>query len=210
MSIVRDALIDAGMETPMKKGEIDDELKKLYIEENIKNIMEILGLDLSDDSLCDTPKRVARMYVDEIFSGLDYKNFPKITTVDNKMKVDCMVIEKDITLHSTCEHHLVTIAGNCHIAYIPKEKVIGLSKMNRLVKFFSQRPQIQERLTNQIMVAMKALLETDDVMVMVNAKHYCVASRGIMDSASSTTTTALSGVFMDNPSARAEFLESVK
>ena len=121
-----------------------------------------------------------------------------------------MVVEKDITLHSTCEHHFVTIAGHCHIAYIPKDRVIGLSKMNRLVQFFAQRPQVQERLTQQIMIAMKTLLDTDDVMVMIKAKHYCVAARGIRDSASSTITTSISGGFKTDPTARAEFLEAIK
>jgi len=208
--IVLKALKNAGMETPMVETGLTDTEKRQIIEPLMVSIMQTLGLDLTDDSLIDTPKRVAKMYVNEVFSGLNYDNFPKIATVENKMNVNCMVIERDISLHSTCEHHLVTIAGHCHIAYIPKDKIIGLSKMNRLVQFFSQRPQIQERLTNQIMVAMKSLLDTEDVIVMVHAKHYCVASRGIKDASSSTVTTAVSGVFMDNHSARQEFLGSIK
>lgn len=203
------ALVDAGMETPMNDNALTPVVQKEEIKYYVTQIMETLGLDLTDDSLQDTPERVAKMYINEIFSGLNYDNFPKITVIENKMGVECMVIEKNISLHSTCEHHLVTIAGHCHIGYIPKDKVIGLSKMNRLVQFFAQRPQVQERLTNQIMVAMKALLDTDDVMVMIDAKHYCVASRGIRDTASSTVTTAISGVFCDID-ARQEFIGSLK
>lgn len=208
--LIKKELTIKGFETPFIEGNLTSEQKKGEIERCFSQIMSVLGLDLNDDSLKDTPKRVAKMFVDEIFCGLDYANFPKITTIENKMGVDCMVIEKDITLHSTCEHHFVTIAGKCHIGYIPKNKVIGLSKMNRIVQFFSQRPQVQERLTNQIMHTMKTLLETDDVIVMIKAKHYCVAARGIKDAASSTVTTALSGVFLEDAQARSEFMGSIK
>ncbi len=208
--MVIEALQEAGMETPMFETFIQREEKKDRIKLLFAQIMDVIGLNLLDDSLKGTPARLAKMYVDEIFSGLDYDNFPKITTIENKMGVDCMVVERDITLHSTCEHHFVTIAGHCHIAYIPKDTVIGLSKMNRLVQFFSQRPQVQERLTQQIMIAMKTLLGTEDVMVMIKAKHYCVASRGIRDTASSTVTTAISGEFKTDPQARTEFLEAIK
>ncbi|MEN8779301.1 MAG: GTP cyclohydrolase I FolE, partial [Glaciecola sp.] len=163
------------------------------------------GLDLTDDSLCDTPKRIAKMYVNEIFSGLDYTKFPKITQIENKMKIDQPVIVSDVSLTSTCEHHFVTIDGTASVAYIPKQTVIGLSKINRLVSFFAQRPQVQERLTQQIMVALQALTGTQDVAVSINATHYCVKARGIRDSNSYTKTSALGGVFNSNPDLRKEF-----
>ena len=157
-------------------------------------IMQLLNLDLSDDSLAETPHRIAKMYVDEIFSGLDYANFPKITVIENKMKVDEMVTVRDITLTSTCEHHFVTIDGKATVAYIPKDSVIGLSKINRIVQFFSQRPQVQERLTQQILVALQTLLGTNNVAVSIDAVHYCVKARGIRDATSATTTTSLGAV----------------
>ena len=172
----------------------------------MKAIMEILGLDLTDDSLVRTPYRIAKMYVDEIFSGLDYVNFPKITVIENKMKVDEMVKVKDITLTSTCEHHFATIDGYAKVAYLPRNKIIGLSKINRIVQFFAKRPQVQERLTQQILVALQALLETQDVAVTITATHYCVKSRGIQDAKSKTTTTSLGGYFKFNPASRHEFL----
>ena len=149
------------------------------------------------------------MYVDEIFSCLDYAKFPKITVIDNKMGCDEMVKVKNISLTSTCEHHLVTIDGSCTVAYLPKNNIIGLSKINRIVRFFSQRPQVQERLTKQILVALQTLLETDNVAVQMNATHYCVKARGVMDANSATTTTALGGNFKDNPATRAEFLHGI-
>ena len=144
--------------------------------------------------------------MDEIFSGLDYSKFPKISVIENKMGVEEMVQVDDIDLVSTCEHHFVTIDGSARVAYIPAGKIIGLSKINRIVRFFAQRPQVQERLTQQILVALQALLETDDVAVTINAVHYCVKSRGVMDSNSTTRTTALGGAFKTNPSTRAEFI----
>jgi GTP cyclohydrolase I len=165
-----------------------------------------LGLDLTDDSLCETPHRIAKMYVDEIFSGINYAKFPKITVIDNKMGVDEMVKISDISLTSTCEHHFVTIDGLAKVAYIPKDKLIGLSKINRIVRFFSQRPQVQERLTRQILIAMQTLLQTDDVAISIDATHYCVKSRGVMDTNSHTQTTALGGLFKDQNQTRAEFL----
>ena len=146
------------------------------------------------------------MYVNEIFSGLDYANFPKITQIDNKMGVEEMVKISNISVVSTCEHHFITIDGFAKVAYIPKDNIIGLSKINRIVRFFAQRPQVQERLTQQILVALQTLLATDDVAVSINATHYCVKSRGIMDTSSSTQTTALGGSFKANPASRAEFL----
>ena len=176
------------------------------IQASFTEILNTLGLDLQDDSLEQTPHRIAKMYVDEIFSGLDYTHFPKITVIENKMNVEEMVCVDDIDLTSTCEHHFVTIDGSAKVAYIPKDPVIGLSKINRLVRFFSQRPQVQERLTQQVLVAMQTLLGTEDVAVTINAVHYCVKSRGVQDGNSHTRTTSLGGVFKSDPSSRAEFL----
>ena len=170
--------------------------------------MQVLGLDLTDDSLQDTPKRVAKMYVNEVFGGLNYDNFPRITCIDNKMKVDQMVVVNDVDVSSTCEHHFVTIDGLATVAYIPKGKVIGLSKINRLVQFFAQRPQVQERLTQQVRECLSFLLGTEDVAVHISAKHYCVKARGVQDSGSYTQTTSLGGVFRDT-STRAEFYSMV-
>jgi GTP cyclohydrolase I len=176
------------------------------IRESFETIMDTLGLDLTDDSLEETPHRIAKMYVDEIFSGLDYSQFPKITVIDNKMDVEEMICVDKIDLTSTCEHHFVTIDGSAKVAYIPNEKVIGLSKINRLVRFFAQRPQVQERLTQQILVALQTLLGTDNVAVTMNAVHYCVKARGVKDGNSTTRTTSLGGVFKTDPASRAEFL----
>ena len=165
-----------------------------------------LGLDLRDDSLMETPHRIAKMYVDEIFGGLNYANFPKISVIENKMNVEEMVKVDDISVVSTCEHHFVTIDGASRVAYIPGNKIIGLSKINRIVRFFAQRPQVQERLTQQVLVALQTLLETDDVAVTIDATHYCVKSRGVMDANSATQTTALGGQFKEDPRTRAEFL----
>lgn len=205
--LVKDALVKAGLETPLKENHnISDEEKYLKIKNAFTEVADALGLDLSDDSLQETPHRIAKMYVQEIFSGLDYSNFPKITVIDNKMANDEMIMVKDISLISTCEHHFVTIDGLAKVAYIPTTKIIGLSKINRLVRFFAQRPQVQERLTQQILISLKALLETEDVAVTINAMHYCVKARGVMDSNSSTTTTALSGCFKKDVTRRSEFL----
>ncbi|HHU3660226.1 TPA: GTP cyclohydrolase I FolE, partial [Escherichia coli] len=164
----------------------------------------------ADDSLMETPHRIAKMYVDEIFSGLDYANFPKITLIENKMKVDEMVTVRDITLTSTCEHHFVTIDGKATVAYIPKDSVIGLSKINRIVQFFAQRPQVQERLTQQILIALQTLLGTNNVAVSIDAVHYCVKARGIRDATSATTTTSLGGLFKSSQNTRHEFLRAVR
>jgi len=203
---VRDALVARGLETPLVGNGLSREEKCDRIAASFADIASTLGLDLTDDSLSDTPRRVARMYVDELFSGLDYGHFPKITAIDNKMAVDEMVRVSDISLVSTCEHHFITIDGAATIAYIPAGKLIGLSKINRLVRFFAQRPQVQERLTRQILVALQTLLDTDDVAVRVNATHYCVKARGVQDVNSSTQTTALGGLFKTDASTRAEFL----
>jgi len=206
---VRDALIKRGLETPMIPSSLSNEEKKARIEERFTEIMEILGLDLRDDSLAETPRRIAKMYVQEIFGGLDYRNFPKLTVIENKMQVDEMLKVRDIDLSSTCEHHFVTIDGRATVAYIPRKNIIGLSKINRIVRFFAQRPQVQERLTEQVLLALQTLLETDDVAVNMTAVHYCVKARGVMDTNSATTTTALGGVFKTQPETRREFLLSL-
>jgi GTP cyclohydrolase IA len=205
-SLVRKALVERGLETPMVYNGLSRDDKYRRIAQAFTDITRTLGLDLNDDSLCETPQRIAKMYVDEIFSGLDYSQFPKISVISNKMQVEEMVQVDDIDVVSTCEHHFVTIDGRARVAYIPKDKVIGLSKINRIVRFFAQRPQVQERLTQQILVALQTLLETDDVAVTIDAVHYCVKSRGVMDSNSRTRTTSLGGAFKADPSTRAEFL----
>lgn len=207
--LVKQALQDKGIETPMQVNALNSVEKKAQIEAHMREILKLLALDLNDDSLEQTPHRIAKMYVNEIFSGLDYQNFPKITVIENKMSCREMIRVKDITMTSTCEHHFVTIDGKATIAYIPKTKIIGLSKINRIVRFFSQRPQVQERLTSQVLVALQTLLETDDVAVRIEAVHYCVKSRGIMDATSETATTALGGIFKSNPATRSEFLHGV-
>jgi GTP cyclohydrolase I len=203
---VRGALLERGLETPMTTNDLTRDQRYARIRDAFSQVMETLGLDMRDDSLEETPHRIAKMYVDEIFSGLDYSQFPKITVIENKMNVEEMVCVENIDLTSTCEHHFVTIDGSAKVAYIPKDTVIGLSKINRLVRFFSQRPQVQERLTQQILVAMQTLLGTDDVAVTINAVHYCVKARGVQDGNSSTRTTSLGGVFKTDPASRAEFL----
>jgi len=172
----------------------------------MSKIMQTLGLDLNDDSLSETPFRVARMYVDEVFSGLDYSNFPKVSVFENKMHFDEMVKVGNITITSTCEHHFVTMDGFAKVAYMPSDKIIGLSKINRIVQFFGHRPQVQERLAQQIKVALQTLLNTKNVAVSITATHYCVKARGVKDQTSQTTTTALGGLFKSNPSSRHEFL----
>jgi len=203
---VKTALKERGLETPLVESSLDRDRKYQQIKDAFNDITLALGLDLNDDSLKETPHRVAKMYVDEIFSGLDYQNFPKITLIENKMNIEEMVIIDDIELVSTCEHHFVTIDGQAKVAYIPGKKIIGLSKINRIVRFFAQRPQVQERLTQQILIALQTLLETNDVAVSINATHYCVKSRGVMDTNSSTKTTSLGGTFKTDSSTRSEFL----
>jgi GTP cyclohydrolase I len=204
--MVRNTLIQQGLETPMIETGLNSQQKYEHIRKLMRDVVSTLGLDLSDDSLAETPHRIAKMYVHEIFSGLDYSNFPRISVIDNKMGADEMVKIRDIDLTSTCEHHFVTIDGMAKVAYIPKSKIIGLSKINRIVRFFGQRPQVQERLTRQILVALQTLLKTEDVAVSIDAAHYCVKSRGVMDSNSQTSTTALGGCFRENIHTRAEFL----
>jgi len=204
--LVRDTLLKHGLETPMIETGLSEQQKYERITELMTEVIQTLGLDLTDDSLAETPHRISKMYVREIFSGLDYRHFPKLSLIDNKMGADEMVKIRDIDLTSTCEHHFVTIDGVAKVAYIPRDKIIGLSKINRIVRFFAQRPQVQERLTRQILVALQALLGTQDVAVSIDATHYCVKSRGVMDSNSQTSTTALGGCFRENIHTRAEFL----
>lgn len=204
--LVRDALIEKGLETPWHDNGLTSSQKKQIIEDHMSAIMQTLGLDLNDDSLTQTPHRVARMFVDEVFSGLDYRNFPKVSVFENKMHFDEMVKVGNITITSTCEHHFVVMDGIAKVAYMPSDKIIGLSKINRIVQFFGHRPQVQERLTQQIKVALQTLLDTKNVAVSISATHYCVKSRGVKDQTSITTTTALGGLFKNNPSSRHEFL----
>ena len=204
---VHEHLVKMGVETPTIPNKLIRTDKIHIIEGHFKSIMETLGLDLEDDSLIDTPKRVAKMYVNEIFWGLDYEAFPKCTTVDNKMKYNEMVCERNVSVQSNCEHHFVVIDGLATVAYVPKDKVLGLSKINRIVEYFSKRPQIQERLTEQVFHTLQFILETDDVAVMIDAQHYCVKSRGVEDTGSSTVTSRLGGGFKSDPAARAEFYQ---
>lgn len=203
---IHEHLVKMGVETPQVENNLSRTDKIEIIESKFRDIMQALGLDLSDDSLEETPKRVAKMYVSEIFWGLDYDAFPKCTTVDNKMHYNEMVVERNIIVMSNCEHHFVQIDGLATVAYVPKKKVLGLSKINRIVEYFAKRPQIQERLTEQVFHALTYILETDDVAVMIDAKHYCVASRGVEDTGSSTVTCKLGGGFKTDAAARAEFL----
>jgi len=206
---VHQHLVKMGVETPTFQHNMDRKDKIAEIEKSFNHIMQVLGLDLSDDSLIETPKRVAKMYVNEIFWGLDYEAFPKCTTVDNKMKYDEMVIERNVNVQSNCEHHFVVIDGLATVAYIPNEKVLGLSKINRVVEYFSKRPQIQERLTEQIYHALQYILETDNIAVVIDAQHYCVKSRGVEDTGSSTVTSKLGGCFKTDDRVRAEFMSIV-
>lgn len=205
---VRQALIAEGLETPMVDNGLGNQEKYENIQQLMTQVMQTLGLDLQDDSLTETPHRIAKMYVNEIFSGLDYSTFPRISMIDNKMSAREMVMVRDIDLTSTCEHHFVTIDGKARVAYVPGDRVIGLSKINRIVRFFAQRPQVQERLTRQIQVALQTLLETDDVAVSIEAVHYCVKARGVQDSQSTTSTRALGGCFRDDSILRQEFVSA--
>ncbi|WP_018621430.1 GTP cyclohydrolase I FolE [Spirosoma luteum] len=200
----------SSLETPMRADAfaMDDALKIDLIEEHFREIMTILGLDLTDDSLNGSPRRVAKMYVNEVFSGLNPANKPKATLFDNKFRYNEMLVEKDITVQTYCEHHFVPIIGKAHVAYISSGKVIGLSKLNRIVEYFCKRPQVQERLTMQIAGELKRVLETDDVAVIIDAKHLCVSTRGIRDTHSSTITSSYGGKF-EEESTRQELLRYV-
>ncbi len=202
--------VGSSAETPMRKDafELSDDEKIERIKKNVSEIMDTLGLDLNDDSLSGTPKRVAKMYVKEIFGGLNPDKKPKSSTFDNKYKYGEMLVEKNITLYSTCEHHLLPIVGRAHVAYISKGTVVGLSKMNRIVDYFAKRPQVQERLNIQIVKELQNVLGTDDVACVIDAKHLCVNSRGIRDIESSTVTAEYGGRFKEE-SLRREFLDYI-
>ncbi len=207
--LVHSALQNRGLETPLRGQVLDTATRKTRIQQHVSEIMQLLNLDLSDDSLADTPGRIAKMYVDEIFSGLDYANFPEIMLIKNKMKVDEMVTVRNITVTSTCEHHFATIDGKATVAYIPEQSVIALCKINRIVQFFARRPQVQERLTQQILIALQTLLETSNVAVSIDAIHDCVKVRGIEDETSATRTISLGGLFKSSQNTRQEFLRVV-
>jgi GTP cyclohydrolase IA len=206
-----DQHVMTSIETPLREDAfaVADSVKISQIEDKFRDIMEILGLDLTDDSLSGTPHRVAKMYVSEIFKGLNPKNKPDMKLFDNKYKYNEMLVEKNITFFSNCEHHFVPIMGKAHVAYISNGKVVGLSKLNRLVQYFAQRPQVQERLTVQIANELKKALGTDDVAVLIDAVHLCVSSRGVQDVNSSTVTSSYSGKFADD-AVRNEFLRYIE
>ena len=206
-----DAHVASSMNTPLREDafELSDDEKMDKIEFHFEKIMNLLGLDLTDDSLKGTPRRVAKMYVKEIFSGLDPQNMPKPTMFENRYQYNRMLVEKNISVFSTCEHHFLPIIGKVHIAYISNNQVIGLSKLNRIAQYYAKRPQVQERLTMQIANALKFILDTDDVAVYMDATHMCVHSRGVEDTNSSTVTSEYSGKFL-NEATRAEFLSAIR
>jgi GTP cyclohydrolase I len=208
---VEDHLKKLGLNTPTIDNGLSVDKKMKIIEKHVKAILETLGMDLTDDSLAETPKRVAKMYVKEIFSGLLVENFPKATVIENKMTTGKeFVLERNISVYSSCEHHLLPILSKVSIAYIPKNNVIGLSKMHRLCKHYAKRPQVQERLTFQIQAALQFILETDDVAVYIDGVHTCVSTRGVEDVTSSTVTLAAGGVFNTNDILRGEFLAEAR
>jgi len=211
LDLIGEEHIGTSTGTPLREDafDMDDELKIELIQEHFASIMHILGLDLRDDSLKGTPHRVAKMYVKEVFSGLDPRNEPAVKLFENKYQYNEMLVEKNITLYSYCEHHFVPIIGKVHVAYFSGGKVIGLSKINRLVNYYAKRPQVQERLTRQISEGLKKALQTEDIAVLVDAVHLCVASRGIKDTASSTITASYSGKFRDEH-VKSEFLSHIK
>jgi len=207
---IGDDHVSTSVDTPMRADafEINDDEKIAQIEYYFRQIMDTLGLDLTDDSLKGTPKRVAKMYVKEIFSGLNPENKPKVALFDNKYQYNEMLVEKDISFYSNCEHHFVPIFGKAHVAYIANGKVIGLSKLNRIVQYFAKRPQVQERLTMQIAKEFQRVLGTEDVAVVMDAKHLCVASRGVQDDTSTTITSFYGGKFQEDAT-KAEFLKYI-
>ncbi len=206
--IIGDNHVATSIDTPLRDDAfvLSDEQKMEIIEDRFREIMDVLGLDLTDDSLSGTPHRVAKMFVKEIFYGLNPANKPHMSVFENKFKYGEMLIEKNINLNSTCEHHFLPIVGKAHVAYISSGQVIGLSKINRIVDYFARRPQVQERLTVQIASELKKILKTDDVAVVIDARHMCVSSRGIQDDGSSTITAEYSGVFKEQQK-REEFLK---
>ncbi|WNJ17782.1 GTP cyclohydrolase I FolE [Pontibacter sp. G13] len=208
---IGDNHIATSVETPLRSDafEVDDDSKVEQITDKFREIMDILGLDLQDDSLSGTPHRVAKMFVKEIFSGLNPANKPRISLFNNEYQYNQMLVEKNISFNSTCEHHFLPIVGKAHVAYISSGKVVGLSKLNRIVRYFALRPQVQERMTRQIAEELKSILETEDVAVLIDAHHMCVSARGVKDHTSSTVTADYSGKFQD-PKVREEFLKYVE
>lgn len=206
-----DEHIRTSYNTPLREDafQMDDDLKVELIAKHFREIMHVLGLDLTDDSLKGTPDRVAKMFVQEIFSGLNPANKPSVTLFENKYKYNEMLVEKDITFFSNCEHHFVPIIGKAHVAYISSGKIVGLSKLNRIVQYYAKRPQVQERLTVQIANELKELLQTEDVAVLIDAKHLCVSSRGIQDVNSATVTVQYSGKFKEEAT-KNEFLKYIQ
>lgn len=207
---IGDEHISTGIETPMRHDAfiMSDKEKINRIEFHFRKIMETMGMDLSDDSLKGTPHRVAKMYIEEIFSGLNPANKPKVALFDNKYKYNQMLVEKDISFYSNCEHHFVPIYGKAHVAYISSGKVIGLSKLNRIVNYYAKRPQVQERLTIQIARELQEALNTKNVAVIIDAKHLCVSSRGIKDNTSATVSSFYDGAFL-NEHTKNEFLKYI-
>ena len=203
---VKRYLIKKGVETPIVEVNLGREEKIDLIRANMRTIIEVLGLDTTDDSIKDTAARVGKMYVDELCAGMDYERFPAVTRFDNKMGYNQMVLQKDITFHSMCEHHFVNFHGLAQVGYIPNGKVVGLSKLNRIVNFFARRPQVQERLNEQIFYALEYILGTSDIAVLMQAEHLCVKSRGIHDQNSGMTTSKLGGGFYDISKLRNEFM----
>ena len=204
---VQEYLIQKGVETPIVESRLVESEKIELIRDNMETVIDVLGLDREDDSIGGTADRVAKMLVKELCYGLSYNRFPKISVFENKMKYDSMVIQKDITFHSLCEHHFVNFNGMAQVAYIPNGKVIGLSKLNRVVNFFARRPQVQERLNEQIFRALEYVLGTSDIAVLISAEHLCVKSRGIGDQNSGMTTSKLGGAFFEDPRLRNEFMQ---
>ena len=209
---IGDEHVGTSINTPLRDDAFDmsDGAKIEAIESKFRDIMEIMGLDLTDDSLSGTPHRVAKMYVQEIFAGLNPANHPDVKTFDNVYGYDHMLVERNITLNSTCEHHFLPIVGVAHVAYIPEGKVVGLSKLNRIVDHYAKRPQVQERLSRQVLKALQEILGTQNVAVVMDAKHPCVSSRGIQDEGSSTVTASYGGLFETAPDVRAEFLQHIE
>ena len=209
---IGDEHVGTSINTPLRDDAFDmsNGAKIEAIASKFRDIMEIMGLDLTDDSLSGTPHRVAKMYVQEIFAGLNPANHPDVKTFDNVYGYDHMLVERNITLNSTCEHHFLPIVGVAHVAYIPEDKVVGLSKLNRIVDHYAKRPQVQERLSRQVLKALQEILGTQNVAVVMDAKHLCVSSRGIQDEGSSTVTASYGGLFETAPEVRAEFLQHIE
>ena len=206
---IRKLLVEKGVETPMMDVRADKHAAFCMIESSMKDVMRVLGLDLHNDSLKETPKRIAKMYLNEIFWGLDYSNFPKVTCIENSMQYSSMLLERHIKVHSVCEHHFIPIMGEAFVAYIPNERIIGLSKLNRIVEFFCRRPQVQERLCEQIFYTLSHILGTESIAVLIKAEHTCVKLRGVEDVNSDTVTCRLGGAFFEG-TLRNEFYQMIK